>query len=131
MLFPMILENISKRALLRNCTKYCNCKYAPFRCYLPMPVIPTTPSFSPFPASEDCPVFGVPLEVACQRHKSHDGVPLPVVVRVCVDHIEEVGLMQEGIYREEKDDEEAEEALWQKEPSYLHIRFLFSFSKGF
>ncbi|XP_059091928.1 ralA-binding protein 1-A-like isoform X2 [Tigriopus californicus] len=47
----------------------------------------------------ECPIFGVPLELATQRHKSHDGVPLPVIVRQCVDFVEEHGLMQEGIYR--------------------------------
>lgn len=44
-------------------------------------------------------MFGVPLEVAVERHRSHDGVPLPVVVRQCIDFVEEQGLMQEGIYR--------------------------------
>ncbi len=52
-------------------------------------------------ASEDNfpPIFGVPLEVATERNRSHDGVPLPVIVRQCIDYIEEQGLMQEGIYR--------------------------------
>ena len=41
----------------------------------------------------------MPLEVAVERHKSHDGIPLPVIVRQCIDYIEDQGLMQEGIYR--------------------------------
>ncbi len=45
------------------------------------------------------PIFGVPLEVATERGRSHDGVPLPAVVRQCIDYVEEQGLMQEGIYR--------------------------------
>ena len=72
-----------------------------------------------FSVVEECPIFGVPLEKACERHKSHDGVPIPVIVRLCIDYIEEhginsivvnqnrswnervtfTGLMQEGIYR--------------------------------
>ena len=48
---------------------------------------------------EECPIFGVALEVATARHKCHDGVALPLLVRQCVDFIEETALMQEGIYR--------------------------------
>ncbi len=49
--------------------------------------------------SEEIAIFGVPLELAAERQKCHDGIPLPLVVRLCVDHIEEHGLMLEGIYR--------------------------------
>jgi len=45
------------------------------------------------------PVFGVALELAVERNKSHDGVKLPVVVRECIDYIEAEGLTVEGIYR--------------------------------
>ncbi|XP_013382474.1 ralA-binding protein 1 isoform X2 [Lingula anatina] len=45
------------------------------------------------------PVFGVPLQVACERNKSHDGIQLPVIFRECIDYIEEHGLSCEGIYR--------------------------------
>ena len=45
------------------------------------------------------PIFGVPLEVAVDRNKCHDGIKLPVVVRECVDYIEAEGLTVEGIYR--------------------------------
>ena len=45
------------------------------------------------------PIFGVALELAVERNKSHDGVKLPVVVRECIDYIEEEGLTVEGIYR--------------------------------
>ncbi|XP_052236244.1 ralA-binding protein 1-like isoform X1 [Dreissena polymorpha] len=45
------------------------------------------------------PVFGVPLMVAIDRCKSHDGVQLPALFRECIDYIEEHGLHCEGIYR--------------------------------
>ena len=38
------------------------------------------------------PVFGVPLDVACERRKSADGIQLPTVVRECIDYIEEYGM---------------------------------------
>jgi hypothetical protein len=47
---------------------------------------------------ESC-IFGVPLEVAVERSKCHDGIKLPVVVRDCIHFIEENGLSVEGIYR--------------------------------
>jgi RalA-binding protein 1 len=37
--------------------------------------------------------------VAVERSKCHDGVKLPVVVRECIQFIEENGLNVEGIYR--------------------------------
>jgi RalA-binding protein 1 len=49
--------------------------------------------------SEESCIFGVPLEVAVERSKCHDGVKLPVVVRECIQFIEENGLNVEGIYR--------------------------------
>ena len=48
---------------------------------------------------EELCIFGVPLEVAVERQKCHDGIPLPMVVRLCIDYVEENGLMLEGIYR--------------------------------
>lgn len=36
-------------------------------------------------------VFGVPLAVAVERSKCHDGIQLPVVFRECIDYIEELG----------------------------------------
>uniref|UniRef100_A0A1I7ZM62 Rho-GAP domain-containing protein n=1 Tax=Steinernema glaseri TaxID=37863 RepID=A0A1I7ZM62_9BILA len=44
-------------------------------------------------------VFGVPLDDAVKHSKSHDGVPIPVVVRQCLDFVDEKGLDLEGIYR--------------------------------
>ena len=44
-------------------------------------------------------VFAVPLAVAVERSKCHDGIELPVIFRECIDHIEEYGLTCEGIYR--------------------------------
>ena len=37
------------------------------------------------------PIFGVPLAVAVERNKSHDGIEVPVIVRECIDYIEECG----------------------------------------
>ena len=48
---------------------------------------------------EELCIFGVPLEMAVERQRCHDGVPLPMVVRLCIDYVEENGLMLEGIYR--------------------------------
>ncbi|CAH8599828.1 unnamed protein product [Schistosoma turkestanicum] len=45
------------------------------------------------------PVFGVPLDVACSRNPSHDGIVLPAFFRHCIDYIEQYGLSSEGIYR--------------------------------
>ncbi len=45
-------------------------------------------------ATEENTIFGVPLEVATERNRSHDGISLPVIVRQCIDYIEEQGLMQ-------------------------------------
>ena len=44
-------------------------------------------------------MFGVPLELAVARSKCHDGIKLPVLVRECIDFIEENGIKVEGIYR--------------------------------
>jgi len=51
------------------------------------------------PSQCEAPVFGVPLAVAVERSKSHDGIEIPAVVRECIDYIEECGLSCEGIYR--------------------------------
>ncbi|KAG8176502.1 hypothetical protein JTE90_006339 [Oedothorax gibbosus] len=48
---------------------------------------------------EDKVIFGIPLQVAVERSKSHDGINLPVIVREFIDYIEEHGLACEGIYR--------------------------------
>ena len=50
-------------------------------------------------AVNNYPIFGVALEVAVERNRCYDGVPLPMVVRQCIDHIEEYGLNMEGVYR--------------------------------
>ncbi|KAL3998330.1 RhoGAP domain family protein [Acanthocheilonema viteae] len=44
-------------------------------------------------------IFAVPLSLAVLRMGSHDGIPLPVVVRQCIDCINEKGLCVEGIHR--------------------------------
>ncbi|XP_040578685.2 LOW QUALITY PROTEIN: uncharacterized protein [Lepeophtheirus salmonis] len=49
---------------------------------------------------EPAPIFGVPLNVAAQRHKCHDEIKLPLIVRECIDFIEHGGgIESEGIYR--------------------------------
>ncbi|XP_015916544.1 ralA-binding protein 1-A isoform X2 [Parasteatoda tepidariorum] len=50
-------------------------------------------------AKEEKPIFGIPLHVAVERNKTRDGVELPVIIRECIDYIEEHGLACEGIYR--------------------------------
>ncbi|XP_018645196.1 hypothetical protein Smp_176070 [Schistosoma mansoni] len=44
-------------------------------------------------------IFGMPLDVACSRNPSHDGIVLPAFFRHCIDYIEQYGLSSEGIYR--------------------------------
>jgi len=39
-------------------------------------------------------VFGVALQVAVDRSPCHDGIQLPVVVRECIDYVEEFGTSQ-------------------------------------
>uniref|UniRef100_A0A0N4ZN45 Rho-GAP domain-containing protein n=1 Tax=Parastrongyloides trichosuri TaxID=131310 RepID=A0A0N4ZN45_PARTI len=45
------------------------------------------------------PVLGIPLHEAVKSNKSHDGVLVPVIVRLCIDYVNEHGLHSEGIYR--------------------------------
>lgn len=43
------------------------------------------------------PIFGVPLEVALQRSRCHDlDHPLPLVVRECIDYLQEFGVKSEA-----------------------------------
>ncbi|XP_063703915.1 ralA-binding protein 1 [Culicoides brevitarsis] len=44
------------------------------------------------------PIFGVPLSVAVERSRCHDGVELPLVVRDCIDFLQE-HLQNEHIHR--------------------------------
>ena len=48
---------------------------------------------------EEQPVFGVSLYLAVERSRCHDGVELPLVVRDCIDFIEEHGMNVEGLYK--------------------------------
>lgn len=48
---------------------------------------------------DEQPVFGVPLELAVERSRCHDGVDIPVIVRDCIDYVQEHGLYMEGIYK--------------------------------
>lgn len=48
---------------------------------------------------EEQPIFGVSLYLAVERSRCHDGVELPLVVRDCIDFVEEHGMSVEGIYK--------------------------------
>ncbi|XP_076240852.1 ral interacting protein [Calliopsis andreniformis] len=48
---------------------------------------------------EEQPVFGVSLHLAVERSRCHDGVELPLVVRDCIDFVEEHGMNIEGLYK--------------------------------
>lgn len=45
------------------------------------------------------PVFGVSLGLAVVRSHCHDNVNLPLVVRECIDYLQEYGLQSEQIYK--------------------------------
>lgn len=50
-------------------------------------------------SSEEQPIFGVSLHLAIERSCCHDGVELPLVVRDCIDYVEEHGMNVEGLYK--------------------------------
>ncbi|XP_011297136.1 nucleolar complex protein 3 homolog [Fopius arisanus] len=45
------------------------------------------------------PIFGVGLQAAVERSRCHDGVELPLVVRNCIDYLEEFGMTTESLYK--------------------------------
>lgn len=47
------------------------------------------------------PVFGVSVSLATERSCCHDGIDLPLVVRDCIDYLQENGLQNEQIYKVE------------------------------
>ncbi|XP_049538172.1 ralA-binding protein 1 isoform X1 [Anopheles darlingi] len=47
------------------------------------------------------PIFGVSLGLANERSRCHDGVNLPLVVRDCIDYLQEHGLQSDQIYKVE------------------------------
>nr|XP_036233141.1 ralA-binding protein 1 isoform X2 [Bactrocera oleae] len=47
------------------------------------------------------PVFGVSISLATERSRCHDGVDLPLVVRDCIDYLEEHALKNDQIYKVE------------------------------
>lgn len=49
--------------------------------------------------SEEQPIFGVNLHLAVERSCCHDGVELPLVVRDCIDYVEEHGMNVDGLYK--------------------------------
>ncbi|CAK9795308.1 RalA-binding protein 1 [Anthophora plagiata] len=48
---------------------------------------------------EEQPIFGVSLHLAVERSRCHDGVELPLVVRDCIDFVEEHGMNVESLYK--------------------------------
>ncbi|XP_058794157.1 ralA-binding protein 1 isoform X2 [Phymastichus coffea] len=48
---------------------------------------------------EEEPIFGVSLNLAVERSRCHDGTELPLVVRDCIDYLEEYGMSTEGLYK--------------------------------
>ncbi|KYN14536.1 PREDICTED: ralA-binding protein 1 [Trachymyrmex cornetzi] len=48
---------------------------------------------------EEQPIFGVNLHLAVERSCCHDGVKLPLVIRDCIDYVEEHGMNVEGLYK--------------------------------
>lgn len=47
------------------------------------------------------PIFGVSLGLAVERSRCHDGINLPLVVRDCIDYLQEHGLRSDQIYKVE------------------------------
>lgn len=47
------------------------------------------------------PVFGVSVSLATERSRCHDGIDLPLVVRDCIDFLQEHGLRSDQIYKVE------------------------------
>lgn len=45
------------------------------------------------------PIFGVSLGLAVGRSRCHDNVNLPLVIRNCIDYLQEHGLSSEAIYK--------------------------------
>lgn len=45
------------------------------------------------------PIFGVSLGLAVVRGHCHDNVNLPLIVRDCIDYLQEYGLQSEQIYK--------------------------------
>ncbi|XP_012533580.1 ralA-binding protein 1 [Monomorium pharaonis] len=48
---------------------------------------------------EEQPIFGVSLHLAIERSCCHDGIELPLVIRDCIDYVEEHGMNVEGLYK--------------------------------
>ncbi|XP_055906718.1 ralA-binding protein 1 isoform X2 [Eupeodes corollae] len=47
------------------------------------------------------PVFSVSVSLATERSRCHDGIDLPLVVRDCIDYLQEHGLRSDQIYKVE------------------------------
>ncbi|VDO94877.1 unnamed protein product [Soboliphyme baturini] len=59
----------------------------------------TTPPVHSSVSSIACPLFGVSLSECLRNNPSYDNVPVPAVVRQCIDYVNDKGLSVEGIYR--------------------------------
>lgn len=54
-----------------------------------------------FNVSDIQPIFGVSLGLAVERSRCHDSIKMPLVVRNCIDHLQEHGMHSEQIYKTE------------------------------
>lgn len=45
------------------------------------------------------PVFGVSVSLATERSRCHDGIDLPLVIRDCIDYLQQNALNNEHIYK--------------------------------
>nr|CAD7202230.1 unnamed protein product [Timema douglasi] len=57
------------------------------------------PDINEISVKEELPIFGVPLQLAVDRSRCHDGVDIPLVVRDCIDYVQDHGLTMENIYK--------------------------------
>lgn len=49
--------------------------------------------------AEGLPIFGVPIDLSIERSGCHDGVAIPIPVRLCIDYVQRHGLRVENVYK--------------------------------
>ncbi|KRT80110.1 hypothetical protein AMK59_7192 [Oryctes borbonicus] len=49
--------------------------------------------------ADKLPIFGVPLDIAIERSRCHDGIDIPYPVRACVNYLQAFGYNFEGVYK--------------------------------
>lgn len=49
--------------------------------------------------AEGLPIFGVPIDLSIDRSGCHDGVAIPLPIRLCIDYIQRHGLNTEQVYK--------------------------------